>query len=68
MAKWVGKLWVTGTTLLICFIAYSSQIFIIWPWYGAELSVELLYLLLPFKYFAWCRMSPTRLNDPAALL
>src|SRR5271163_4787932 len=45
-----GKIWVTGVTLLIAFIAYSSQVFIIWPWYGSTMSVDLLLLLGPFKY------------------
>lgn len=40
---------VIGTSCLIAFIAYSSQIFIIWPWYGSVLSVDLLKLLVPFK-------------------
>lgn len=39
----------TFTVLLISFISYSSQIFLIWPWYGSVLSVDLLKLLLPFK-------------------
>jgi hypothetical protein len=45
----IGRLIVNLVLCLICFIAYSSQIFIIWPWYGHVLSVELLYLLAPFK-------------------
>lgn len=45
----LGRIVVGLTTCLICFIAYSSQIFIIWPWYGRVLSVELLTLLVPFK-------------------
>ncbi|KAG8832698.1 Palmitoyltransferase, partial [Serendipita sp. 400] len=44
-----GRIWVSGVTLLIAFIAYSSQIFIIWPWYGHEVTVELLVLLVPFN-------------------
>jgi hypothetical protein len=44
-----GKIWITGTSSLIAFIAYSSQIFVIWPWYGYEISVDLLVLLVPFK-------------------
>jgi len=40
---------VVGTSCLIGFISYSSQIFIVWPWYGGVLSVELLKLLVPFK-------------------
>jgi hypothetical protein len=45
----LGILIVNFVLGLICFIAYSSQIFIIWPWYGAVLSIDLLELLLPFK-------------------
>lgn len=36
--------------MLISFNGYSSQIFIIWPWYGREVSVDLLKLIVPFKY------------------
>ena len=50
MGRLVGRLFVGFTLFLITFIGYSSQIFVIWPWYGRELSVELLSLLLPFKY------------------
>lgn len=46
----VGHIVVGFVLSLICFIAYSSQIFIIWPWYGSVLSVELITLLFPFKY------------------
>ncbi|KAJ7170161.1 zf-DHHC-domain-containing protein [Mycena filopes] len=45
----LGRIVVNIVLLLICFIAYSSQIFIIWPWYGRELSVQLITLLLPFN-------------------
>ncbi|PVG00916.1 zf-DHHC-domain-containing protein [Serendipita vermifera] len=44
-----GKIWVGGVTCLIAFIAYSSQIFIIWPWYGRVMSVDLLVLVGPFN-------------------
>ncbi|KAL5535991.1 PFA4_3 [Sanghuangporus sanghuang] len=50
MGRLLGRIWVGFTTCLIAFIAYSSQIFIIWPWYGRELSVDLLTLLLPFNF------------------
>jgi hypothetical protein len=40
---------VGGTTLLISFIAFSSQIWIVYPWYGRELSLDLIKLLIPFK-------------------
>lgn len=50
MGRLTGRLFVGFTLFLISFISYSSQIFIIWPWYGRELSVELLMLLVPFKY------------------
>ncbi len=49
MSSFFGRLIVNFVLCLICFIAYSSQIFIIWPWYGSVLSVELINLLLPFK-------------------
>jgi palmitoyltransferase len=49
MGRIVGLLIVNLVLCLISFIAYSSQIFVIWPWYGRELSVELIALLLPFK-------------------
>lgn len=49
MGRITGRLFVAFTLLLICFISYSSQIFVIWPWYGRVLSVELITLLLPFK-------------------
>ncbi|KAI0354615.1 zf-DHHC-domain-containing protein [Trametes cingulata] len=49
MGRLTGRLFVSFTTCLIAFIAYSSQIFIIWPWYGREFSIELLELLLPFN-------------------
>ena len=45
----LGHLVVALTLSLICFISYSSQIFVIWPWYGGVLSMELLTLLMPFK-------------------
>ncbi|KAF8527561.1 zf-DHHC-domain-containing protein [Hysterangium stoloniferum] len=44
-----GRIWVTGTTLLIAFIAYSVQVFVIYPWYGSEISIDLLKLLVPFN-------------------
>ncbi|THV07488.1 palmitoyltransferase PFA4 [Dendrothele bispora CBS 962.96] len=50
MHRFWGWLIVNLVLCLISFIAYSSQIFIIWPWYGNALSVELLTLLLPFNF------------------
>ncbi|CAE6476095.1 unnamed protein product [Rhizoctonia solani] len=49
MGRLVGRLWVGFTLSLISFISFSSQIFIIWPWYGRTLSVSLLKLLVPFN-------------------
>ncbi|KAF8078935.1 zf-DHHC-domain-containing protein [Lyophyllum atratum] len=49
MNPWLGRLVVNFVLCLISFIAYSSQIFVIWPWYGRALSVELISLLLPFN-------------------
>lgn len=47
--RWTGRLWVTGTTLLISWIAYSSQYFIIWPTYRQGITKEALNFLLPFN-------------------
>ena len=53
MGKLIGRLFVGFTIILISFNGYSSQLFIIWPWYGKELSVDLLKLLIPFKYVCY---------------
>ncbi|KAG8931930.1 Palmitoyltransferase [Tulasnella sp. 418] len=67
----VGRIWVGSVTCLIGFIAYTSQIFIIWPWYGREFSVELLKLIGPFNilvlmvywnYFLTVRTDPGRVS------
>nr|XP_019042469.1 palmitoyltransferase PFA4 [Kwoniella bestiolae CBS 10118]OCF21399.1 palmitoyltransferase PFA4 [Kwoniella bestiolae CBS 10118] len=50
MARDWGTAWVIGTSLLISFISFSSQIFVIWPWYGRVASVDLLRLLVPFNF------------------
>lgn len=50
MGKLIGRIFVCFTIVLISFNGYSSQLFIIWPWYGREVSVDLLKLLIPFKY------------------
>ncbi|WVQ78513.1 hypothetical protein IAT38_000599 [Cryptococcus sp. DSM 104549] len=49
MARDWSRLWVGGTVLLISFISFSSQIMVVWPWYGREMSVDLLKLLGPFN-------------------
>ncbi|KAL1411028.1 Palmitoyltransferase [Vanrija albida] len=49
MVDWVKRLWVVATSTLIGFISYSSQLFVIWPWYGSVVSVDLLRLLVPFN-------------------
>ncbi|KAK7465440.1 Palmitoyltransferase [Stygiomarasmius scandens] len=51
MHRFWGWLIVNFVLCLISFIAYSSQIFIIWPWYGSALSIDLLKLLVPFNIF-----------------
>ncbi|KAI0094442.1 zf-DHHC-domain-containing protein [Irpex rosettiformis] len=51
MGRLLGRIFVTFTLFLITFIGYTSQIWIIWPWYGRELSVQLITLLLPFNAF-----------------
>ncbi|EIW70199.1 hypothetical protein TREMEDRAFT_29571, partial [Tremella mesenterica DSM 1558] len=44
---------VVGTCTLISFISFSSQIFVIWPWYGSTISLDLLKLLIPFNFFVF---------------
>ncbi|WVQ98972.1 hypothetical protein IAU59_006104 [Kwoniella sp. CBS 9459] len=53
MARSWNRVWVGGTTLLISFIAFSSQIFVVWPWYGRVVSVDLLRLLVPFNFLVF---------------
>ncbi|AAW41653.2 hypothetical protein CNBB1070 [Cryptococcus deneoformans B-3501A] len=48
-----SRVWVGGTVILISFIAFSSQIFVIWPWYGREISLDLLKLLVPLNLAAF---------------
>ncbi|EIW86996.1 zf-DHHC-domain-containing protein [Coniophora puteana RWD-64-598 SS2] len=48
----LARLIIAFVLLLILFPVYSIQIFVIWPWYGSVLSVELLSLLLPFNFLS----------------
>ncbi|KAG9000441.1 Palmitoyltransferase [Tulasnella sp. JGI-2019a] len=62
-----GRIWVGFTSALIAFIAYSSQIFIIWPWYGNVFSIELLALLVPFNFLVgmlWWNYYLTMMTPP----
>ncbi|EGO30996.1 hypothetical protein SERLADRAFT_455490 [Serpula lacrymans var. lacrymans S7.9] len=72
----MGRLWgrviVSLVTGLISFLTFSPQIFIIWPWYGREITVELLTLLLPFNvlifmlfwnYYLCITVDPGRVPD-----
>ncbi|KAH7880993.1 DHHC palmitoyltransferase-domain-containing protein [Lentinula edodes] len=72
MSSLLGRLIVNFVVLLISFIAYSSQIFVIWPWYGRVVSVELLVLLVPFNllvgmllwnYFLCVNVDPGRVPE-----
>ncbi|KAI6135556.1 DHHC palmitoyltransferase-domain-containing protein [Pisolithus croceorrhizus] len=49
MNTFLGRLAVTFVLFLILFPVLTSQIFIVWPWYGRRWTVELVYLLLPFN-------------------
>ncbi|KAF9778223.1 zf-DHHC-domain-containing protein [Thelephora terrestris] len=49
MGKLIGRIFVCFTTILISFNGYSSQYFVIWPWYGKEVSLDLLGLIIPFN-------------------
>lgn len=61
MGKLLGRIFVCFTIFLVSFNGYSSQIFIIWPWYGREVSVDLLKLIIPFKYV--CSAPPARIKS-----
>ena len=52
MGKLLGRIFVCFTVFLVSFKfnGYLTQIFVIWPQYGSEVSVNLLALLVPFKY------------------
>ena len=45
----LAHLIISFVLLLILFPVFTSQVFIVWPWYGREWSVELITLLVPFK-------------------
>ncbi|GAA5923042.1 hypothetical protein JCM1841_000291 [Sporobolomyces salmonicolor] len=52
MGKLIGRIWVTGTLLLISFIGFTSQLCIVLPSYHYDYTdPELLKLLLPFNAF-----------------
>ncbi|KZP25294.1 zf-DHHC-domain-containing protein [Athelia psychrophila] len=72
MGRLLGRIFVFCVVCLISFIAFSIQIFVIWPWYGSTLSVELLMLLGPFNfligmlfwnYFLCATVDPGRVPD-----
>ncbi|KAH8102412.1 zf-DHHC-domain-containing protein [Cristinia sonorae] len=70
MGRLTGRLFVLLTSFLISFISYSSQIFIIWPWYGRELSVDLLKLLVPFNLLVgmlWWNYYLCVVTDPGSV-
>ncbi|KAJ2841029.1 Palmitoyltransferase, partial [Coemansia erecta] len=45
----VGKLYVWGVSLLICFIGYSSQVFVFWGYLGGA-SLRALVVLGAFNF------------------
>ncbi|KIM70265.1 hypothetical protein SCLCIDRAFT_1161245 [Scleroderma citrinum Foug A] len=52
MHAFLERLIVAFVLFLILFPVLSSQVFIIWPWYGQVWSIELICLLLPFNLLA----------------
>ncbi|KAL4070666.1 zf-DHHC-domain-containing protein [Scleroderma citrinum] len=52
MHAFLGRLIISFVLFLILFPVLSSQVYIIWPWYGRVWSVELICLLLPFNLIA----------------
>ena len=64
----LGYLFIIGVTLLISFLAYTSQIFIFWNHLGG-LNVDCLKVLIPFNigvimifwnYYLTCTTDPGR--------
>ncbi|KAF8445635.1 zf-DHHC-domain-containing protein [Boletus edulis BED1] len=53
MHPFLALLIISFVLLLILCPVLTSQIFIIWPWYGREWTVELLVLLVPFNVLAF---------------
>ncbi|RGB25878.1 DHHC palmitoyltransferase-domain-containing protein [Rhizophagus diaphanus] len=63
-----GRLFIIGVTLLISFLAYTSQIFVFWDFLGG-LNIECLKILIPFNisvilifwnYYLTCTTDPGR--------
>ncbi|KIJ66242.1 hypothetical protein HYDPIDRAFT_86668 [Hydnomerulius pinastri MD-312] len=52
MHPFLGRLIISFVLFLILFPVLTSQVFIIWPWYGREWTVELITLLVPFNFLA----------------
>ncbi|KAG2117985.1 DHHC palmitoyltransferase-domain-containing protein [Suillus discolor] len=48
----LGRIAIGFVLFLILFPVLTCQVYIIWPWYGRELSVELITLLFPFNVLA----------------
>ncbi|KAH0838061.1 DHHC palmitoyltransferase-domain-containing protein [Lanmaoa asiatica] len=52
MYPFLSHLIISFVLFLILFPVLTSQVFIIWPWYGREWTVELITLLVPFNVLA----------------
>lgn len=50
MGKLLGRIWVTGTVILISFLGFSSQLFIVVPSFPDGVTdPDCLHLLVPFN-------------------
>ncbi|TFK19610.1 zf-DHHC-domain-containing protein [Coprinopsis marcescibilis] len=49
MRRILQRLAVMGVLCFISFLVYSAHLYLFWPWYGRELSIELLVLLVPLN-------------------
>ncbi|KAF9516559.1 hypothetical protein BS47DRAFT_1371685 [Hydnum rufescens UP504] len=58
MGRLLGRVWVGFTTLLISFIAYTSQIFLSMPLLAALVPFNILLGLLFWNYFSTVRTDP----------
>ncbi|KZO96328.1 zf-DHHC-domain-containing protein [Calocera viscosa TUFC12733] len=70
MGRLLGRVLTTFTCLLIAFIAYSSQIFLFFPWYGSVVSVEFLWAIVPFNILVgliWWNYYLVVVTDPGRI-
>ncbi|KZT62662.1 zf-DHHC-domain-containing protein [Calocera cornea HHB12733] len=70
MGRILGRVLATSTCVLIAFIAYSSQVFLFFPWYGSVISVDFLWAMVPFNILVamiWWNYYLVVMTDPGRI-